>query len=164
MCRIIAHTHNLGHEFDDLFSTFIVKLLGATDGKPGVLKRYNGQVTLKTYLSVVFHHIVIDHHRERQREHLHCHGSEDIDAYADTAPSNTTQDPLDDPAVDTALDHALKSLPPNEYRLVEFYYFQKLKLRQIAGIMGCSISKISRQLEAVHRKLHGLLHHAVEDQ
>jgi len=71
MCRIIACTHNLAHEFDDLFSIFIVKLLGSAEGKPGVLTRYTGQVALKTYLSVVFHHIVIDWHRAAQRRPLH---------------------------------------------------------------------------------------------
>lgn len=85
-----------------------------------------------------------------------------IETCAATATHTAPQDPLDDPALDTALDAALKALPAAEYRLVELYYFQKLKLRQIADIMGCSVSKVSRHLDAVHNKLQGRLRPAFE--
>jgi|GEM_PF-4202227 len=57
ICLIIACQHDVAHIFDELFSNFILKLTGTSE-KSGVLEKYDGSASLKTYLSVIFRRIV----------------------------------------------------------------------------------------------------------
>lgn len=154
MCRIIARKYISGDDLDELFSDFVLRLLDTPDGKAGALRRYNGQVKLKTYLSVVFTRMLIDKHRARQHSHVVEATEEVLDTHMSKAPQKEyTSEVLDCPGIDEALAEAIAALPDFERKILELYHFHRLKLRQIAELTNCSISKISRSLDAIYDRL-----------
>jgi RNA polymerase sigma factor (sigma-70 family) len=148
MCRIIAHNYNCINDFDDLYADFLVKLLGSVDGTPGVLSQYHGEVALKTFLSTVFRHMVIDFLRKKKRDHFIVNSEKPIDAY-----QSPDCDRLDNAEVNRVLSDAIARLPEKYKTFIDLYYFHGFKLEKIAAMTGCNVSTVSRNLKKVHKAL-----------
>ena len=147
MCLIIARQHNLVYVFDELFSDFIIKLSGDSE-KTGILEKYDGSASLKTYLSAVFRHIIFDYYRNKQKKGDYVLSSA-IDNFPD--PKSNFQAQFDEPDSDCeqkedCLLNAVKLLPKEEQNLIELYYYNEFSLRQIGKTFGWSKSKVARHL------------------
>ena len=154
MCLIITRQHNLSHSFDDLFSEFIIKLIGDSE-KTGVLEKYDGSTSLKTYLSAVFRRIVFDCYRNKKRKGDYVLLPE-IDNFSDSKFDPALQfDELDSVSnkEEASLLNAMKFLTKEEQNLIELYFYNKFSIRKIGGILGWSKSKVARHLEKIYGKL-----------
>jgi RNA polymerase sigma factor (sigma-70 family) len=152
--RSIAWHYNCPEHFDDLFSDFVIKLLGSIDGTPGVLIAYDASVKLSTYLAVVFRHMVVDfvrYHSRRAATHAQVF-RESAAAYADpkVTPSSELAAQAD---LSDVICSVVENLPPAQRRVVELYYFQELTMEETAAILNCSKSRISRQLKSIYSVL-----------
>lgn len=148
MCRIIAHKYNCINDFDDLYADFLVKLLGSADGTPGVLSQYHGEVALKTFLSTVFRHMVIDFLRKKKRNYFIVASEKPIDAY-----ETPDCERLDTAEVNHVLSDAIARLPEKYKRFIDLYYFHGFNLEKIAAMTGCNVSTVSRNLKKVQKAL-----------
>lgn len=150
-CRFIAIHFNALKEFDDLFSEFILKLLGSSSGKLGVLHKYKPCVSLNTFLSTVFRNMLIDRLRSNNhREHL-LHSDIPIDQ---AFPMETSVPgfvkTVENNEIEGYLLHAVKDLDEYQQRLVELYYYHELPVREVARVLNSSKSKIARDLHIIH--------------
>ena len=150
-CIIIARSLNASHYFDDIFSEFILKLLGRPGQVKGALERYNGSSSLKTYLSVIFSRVVLSHHRKTKTRGFVIFSNKPEELYRSKKTVTIEND------CNEGLSEAIATLPEEEMNLVQLYYYQELKLRQIAEVFQCSESKISRKLKKILAKLKCLL-------
>ncbi len=157
MCLIVARKYNCAPEFDDLFSDFIVKLLGGLSGKAGALHKYHGTVSLKTYLSTVFRYLVIDFHRKRRRRVAIIHAEKPVEDYADSVCDQEQQSDSE-----MALSMAIARLSKYERKIVDLYYYNELTMQQTAEVLNCHKSKVSRELKAIHKRLKALVEEDME--
>ena len=51
------------------------------------------------------------------------------------------------------LQTAIKKLSEKQQRLIQLYYYEEKKLREIAVILGIHFSCVQRQLETIHKRL-----------
>ena len=152
ICSILARQYNLYHQFDDLFSAFIVKLVG-TPARKGVLHTYNGKTALNTFLSVIFRHMLFDYHRQTQRRAEDISEKEIIERYSDC---DKQIEYIKNPATENLMKLLLNEvahLPDIEKTVIELHYFQELSVRTIAGIVGFSKSKVNRLILTIKDKL-----------
>ena len=150
-CIIISRKFDISHCFDELFSEFILKLYGKPGQLKGALERYDGTTSLKTYLSVVFSRIVLSYLRKRKTRDFVIFSDKSEEFFQPKETTTTEEDSKEE------LSEAIAKLPAHEKNLIELYYYQELKLRQIAEIFKCSESKISRQIKKIHEKLKRIL-------
>ncbi|MHA1575089.1 MAG: sigma-70 family RNA polymerase sigma factor [Alphaproteobacteria bacterium] len=150
-CIIISRKFDISHCFDELFSELILKLCGKPGQLKGALERYDGSTSLKTYLSVVFSRIVISYLRKIKTRNFIIFSDKSEELFQPKETTTTEDDCKEE------LSEAIAQLPKPEKNLIELYYFQELKLRQIAEIFKCSESKISRQIKKIHEKLKRIL-------
>ncbi len=146
-CIIIARKFHVSYCFDDVFSEFILKLLGKPGKVKGALERYNGTASLKTYLSVIFSRVVLSHHRKKKTRGFVIFSNKSEELYQHDETASTESD------CNEELGEAIALLPENERTFIELYYYQGLKYRQIAEILQCNKSTISRQFKIIHEKL-----------
>ena len=146
ICKIISQKLGAAHCFDDLFSDFILKLFGTSNGKPGVLKQYHGGVFLKTFLSTVFRHIVIDYLRKKK---INISTKIPIEQHAEQILSAG----LEYSELETELWRALNLLSVLERKIIELYYYNNLNIREIAIIISWSKSKVGRTIKEIRWKL-----------
>ena len=150
-CKIIARKLNVSHYFDDVFSEFILKLLGKPGQTKGALERYDGSTSLRTYLSVIFSRVVLSYHRKRKTRGFVVFTDKFEELYKPDESVSIENDRNEE------LTEVIAILPANERNLIQLYYYQELKFRQIADIFQCSEAKISRQFKKIHTKLKRLL-------
>ena len=110
------------------------------------MKQYPGGVSLKTFLSTVFRHIVIDYLRKKK---ITISTEKPIKQYADPDPPCGPEYS----ELETELWTALNSLSVLERKIVELYYYHDLTLRDIAVIANFSKSKVGRTLKEIRIKL-----------
>ena len=146
-CIIISHKFDVSHYFDEVFSEFILKLLGKSGKVKGALERYDGSTSLKTYLSVVFSRVVLSYLRKRKTRGFVIFSDKSEELYQPKKSAKIENDCKEE------LAEAIAALSNSERSFIELYYYQELKLRQIAEIFQCSESKISRKIKKIHEKL-----------
>ena len=147
-CQSVAYKYQRGHEFDDLFSMLVLKLLGAHAGDAGALRRYDGSAPLKTYVYFVFKHLVLNHIRDSQTRSVTVETDMPIEQYGTLAP-----DAAADGEEDALLAAAVATLEPRDRRLIRLYHYQELTVRQIGQMLGCDASTVSRHLHRIHEAL-----------
>lgn len=150
-CIIIARQYDVSYCFDDVFSEFILKLLGKSGQVKGALERYNGSASLRTYLSIVFRRVVLSYHRKKKTRGFVIFSDKYEEFYQYKESESVENDSTEELAA------AIAIIPETERNLIELYYYQELKFWQIAEIFKCSESKISRQFKKIHKKLKRLL-------
>jgi len=153
-CRFIAIRFNSLKDFDDLFSMFILKLLGSSSGKLGVLHKYKPCVSLNTFLSTVFRNMLIDHLRSNSHKELLLHTDAPIDQ---VFPIETSVPgfgkTVENNEIEGYLRHAVKNLDSYQQQLVDLYYYHELPIREVGRILNRSKSKIARDLHVIHAQL-----------
>ena len=61
--------------------------------------------------------------------------------------------PSDDPAVDDTLPHAIMALSRPYREVILLYYYQELKVREIADILGVDVSTVTARLSRARKQL-----------
>ena len=61
--------------------------------------------------------------------------------------------PSDDPAVDNTLPHAILALSRPYREVIILYYYQELKAREIAEILGVDVSTVTARLSRARKQL-----------
>lgn len=154
MCHSLAYRYGIEHEFDDLFSAFVIKLLGTGGNKAGVLEKYDGSASLKTYCYFVFKHLALNHLRDTRRHSVVVETETPIEAFEHPAQG---KDPVVEESgrkeISQVLHTAMAQLPAKERRIIELYYFQGLTVRQIGAILDCNASTVSRTLKNIYKTL-----------
>ncbi|NLF38705.1 sigma-70 family RNA polymerase sigma factor [bacterium] len=156
MCAILAQQHNCPEELDDVFSDFVVRLMGAAPGDAGVLSRYDGSVCLTTFLSVVFRHMLIDRMRRRAARPALLGSPADTLTHGIAADEGFTVSVAEQVCLaedERALAAALDRLDSHEKLLVKLYHYDRLTQGEIGAILRRSRLQINRELRAVHAKL-----------
>ena len=153
LCFYLAKKYNCENKFGEIFSDFIIELLGSTSGKKGALKRYDGSGSLKSFVASVFRFVLIDRHRKRVIK-------------ISSLPENGINQ-IEDPdslfrqiifrEEQQILSKALSNLTKYEQKLINLYYFNELSLRSIAEIIGNSKSTVNRNLKAILKKMKGII-------
>ena len=152
MCLAIARKKRISdEEFDNLFTDFIIKLLGGLNGKPGALRKYDGRVLLKTFLSVVFGNMAIDHLREKRAKSTpvttEYFAGQQLPGCVHTSVAAETEE------INTIVRKAVATLSKAEQRIIDLHYYDGFSLRQISDILICNKSTVSRKLKSIYRKL-----------
>ena len=154
LCHALTYRYGIAQEFDDLFSAFVIKLLGSGERKAGTLTKYDGSASLKTYCYFVFKHLALNHMRDTRRRSVVVETETPIEAYEHPGQG---KDPVAEETskkeISLVLHAAVADLPAKERRIVELYYFQHLTVRQIGTILGCNASTVSRTLKTIYKTL-----------
>jgi len=148
MCRIIAWKYNCSEVFDELYSDFIIKLLGTVNGPQGALSQYKSNVTLKTFLSLVFRHLTIDYLRRRNTENKIRTYEKPIEMY-----ETKYSDQPETSELNFIISDALAQLSELDRKYIDLYYYNSFTLHQIASVMNCNVSSVSRRLKKLQRVL-----------
>jgi RNA polymerase sigma factor (sigma-70 family) len=146
--RCVAVQLNSHADFEDLLGSFLVKLLGGVT-RPGILRQYDGRAKLCTFLSISFRHHVIDHQRAaRPCEPLLSDPPDDhaLDPVASTCAQEEER----------LLSRALTHLDARARQLIDLHYYQGHSVRVLAELLGCSKSKIARELACALSRLQHL--------
>ena len=155
VCFAIAVRRELRYAFDEIFSDFVLKLIGSSDGGSGVLEKYSGRSSLKTFLSVVFFNLLIDYTRDRKRKNVLAV----IPMSEEKLSHNVVPPQADDCAkkLDDKVFEAIQKLSKAHQDIVQFYYFHNLSLKEIAKLLNCDSSSVSRRLKTIRKKLKPLI-------
>ena len=150
VCLAIATRRELRYAFDELFSDFILKLIGSSYGSTGVLEKYTGRSSLKTFLSVVFFNMLIDYTRNRKRKNVLAIiplSEEKLILKPETQTKNN----------DNKVVEAIEKLLKKDQDIVQFYYYHDMSLSNIAKLFNCDTSTISKRLKRIRKKLKPLI-------
>jgi len=151
-CARIAAHYGLAHEHDDLFSEFLLKMLGHPPERTGALRQYHPGVALLPFLTAVMHHVALDRLRRIKARITMadvatppecCDGFACPQSGAAPAPASAELDLLD----------AVEHLPEDERRLVELHYHHGFTVRELAEIVGLSKSNVALHLQRIHATL-----------
>jgi RNA polymerase sigma factor (sigma-70 family) len=133
---------------------FILKLLGSSSGKLGVLHKYKPCVSLNTFLSTVFRNMLIDHLRGNSHREYLLHTDLPIDqAFPIETSVPGFGKKVESNEIEGYLLHAVKKLDEYQQRLVDLYYYHELPVREVARVLNKSKSKIARDLHVIHARL-----------
>ena len=149
LCFYLAKKYNSENDFGEIFSDFIVELIGSPFGKKGALKRYDGSGTLKSFIASVFRFVLIDRQRKKviKISSLPENGINQIED-----PQSLFQQ-LISREERQLLSKAISTLTKNEQKIIILYYFDELSIRSIAEITGIGKSTVDRKLKAILKKL-----------
>ena len=155
VCLAIAIRRKLGYAFDEMFSDFILKLIGSSNGGSGVLEKYTGRASLKTFLSVVFFNLLIDYTRNKKRKNILAiipMSEEKLSHKVAPPQANCVAKKLENKVLE-----AIQKLSKKHQEIVQFYYFHNLSLKEIAKLLNCDSSSVSRRLKTIRKKLKPLI-------
>jgi len=149
LCFHLAKKYNCENKFGEIFSDFIIELLGLPSGKKGALKRYDGSGSLKSFVASVFRFVLIDRQRKRviKISSLPENGINQIED------SQSLFQQLISREDRQILSKALSNLTKYEQKLINLYYFNELSLRSIAEITGNRKSTVDRNLKTILKKM-----------
>ena len=151
-CARIAAHYGLAHEHDDLFSEFLLKMLGHPPEHAGALRQYRPGVALLPFLTAVMHHVALDRLRRIKARIAMadvatspecCNGFACPHGGAEPAPTSAELDVLD----------AVEHLPEDERRLVALHYHHGFTVRELAEIVGISKTNVALHLQRIHATL-----------
>jgi len=149
VCRHIAHKYDLLPAFDELYSDFMLKLVGSSQ-HDGVLGRYSGRAALKTYLLVVFANVVLDFAaRQRHTDHLF----RSLDQLPRSAEPGSSPDAESENPRSAAVYRAICQLPASERLLLEWHYYHGKSLAAIAAAFDLNAATVGRRLKLILAKL-----------
>jgi len=150
-------------EAHDLAASAIADLYGLREGQQGRISKmsfYSGRGSLRGWLRAVIYQLHID--RRRQDSHF-VQPEEDCDLdlaasyQAQTRNCGNEETALVEQryraAVAQSLERALKELDTRDRLLLNYYYYDDLRLRQIAVLLGVHEATISRWLSKVQKRI-----------
>ncbi len=156
---------------EDLTQSIWAELHGlrrrADGGPAGKLSYYSGRGSLAGWLRAVVAQLAIDEHRKQSRL-VQTEEDNELDRLVKDAPegafavgtSATMYDPEETIArnvagseLQDALACSIKELSDEDRLLVKLYYFDDLRLREAAALMGVHEATASRRLTRIHTEL-----------
>lgn len=149
LCQHVAAYYNLSHERDDLFSEFILKLLG-TSSTVGALRQYRPGAALMPFLTVIMHRVALDRLRRIKARISIADGVEPADCPAAASAPALSE-------AETDLQDVVAQLPEHDRLLVELHYYHGFTLREMAAITRKSKSAIAHRLQHIHATLRTLM-------
>jgi len=156
---------------EDLTQSIWAELHGlrrrADGGPAGKLSYYSGRGSLAGWLRAVVAQLAIDEHRKRSRL-VQTEEDNELDRLVKDAPEGAfsvgTSAAMYDPEetiarnvagseLQDALACSIKELSDEDRLLVKLYYFDDLRLREAAALMGVHEATASRRLTRIHTEL-----------
>ena len=116
------------------------------------LKRYDpNRASFKNWLLGIASHVALKHVRRDAGFSFVQMESESLDDIVDADVDQW----LNDTSAERLglLDKAVKRLTPNDQLLLDFYYYDDLRLKEIAEIMNCTDSYLRSRLQWIRKKL-----------
>jgi RNA polymerase sigma-70 factor (ECF subfamily) len=118
------------------------------------LASFAGRSTLAGWLRAVLYQVYVDRLRQTRREvPLQENGEGDSPLPAAAPALDTAVQAQYEAIARQALGAALRTLPPRQKLLLDFYYFRALTLREAAALVGVHEATASRELERARRRL-----------
>lgn len=145
LCTCVAAYYHLSHERDDLFSEFILKLLG-TPSTAGALRQYRPGAALMPFLTVIMHRVALGRLRRIKARVNIADGVEPADCPVAVATPALSEAEAD-------IQDAVAQLPEQDRLLVELHYYHGFTLREMAAITGKSKSAIAHRFQHIHATL-----------
>jgi len=149
LCFYLAKQYNCENKFGEIFSDFIIELLGSPSGKKGALKKYDGSGSLKSFVASVFRFVLID----RQRKKVIKISSLPEDGINQIEDPQSLFQQLISREDRQILSKVLSNLTKSEKNLINLYYYNELPLRSIAEITGIGKSTVDRKLKIILKKM-----------
>jgi RNA polymerase sigma-70 factor (ECF subfamily) len=144
----VAHARSLVLSPPDIEDVAAEVFLGIVDDDYGVLRRFKGQSSLPTYLTVVARRLcvreVVKRHREAELGHTTAHRASTGDD------SSTEVEPV---ATAEEVERMLKELPEKEAEVVRLYHLNYLNYRQIGKQLGIPENSVGPILSRARLKL-----------
>ncbi|MFB3923644.1 MAG: RNA polymerase sigma factor [Terriglobia bacterium] len=147
----IASDLSLAREISDSLAAELYGLDAETPGRKSRLAYFHGRSSLKTWLRALVYQKFVDEYRRTRRleplpekEELPSTGTGSVSAQDDQRYSDLLSE---------ALNITLRELTPAEKMLLGFYYVQQLTLKQIGRLRGEHEATVSRNLEALRKKI-----------
>jgi RNA polymerase sigma factor for flagellar operon FliA len=148
-------------ELDDLVQVGMIALHES-------MNRYvdDGRATFSTYASRRIHGAMIDELRRSDpltRQHrkedpdLHTVSSDDVELEDLVCSIDTPLEHLEKFRKYEALDRAIKALPERKQLILQMYYEDEMRLRQIGDLFGITESAVSYELARISKTLHAQL-------
>jgi len=136
-------------ETEDLFQAVFLKLF---EDDMRRIRLWNREAKFTTYLYRIVVNLVKDHFGSAAYKHLKLKAREDEDG---RSPLELLKAPS---AQDSRLDklslaHCLNQLKPGERQIIELYYFQDLKEREIATLLNKPLNTVSSLKNRTLKKL-----------
>jgi len=149
----VAHARTLVLTPADVEDIAAEILLNIVDEDYAVLRRFKGQSSLPTYLTVVARRICVKEVVKRQREaqlgHAQAHGSVIEDNHDEAEPIAAAEE----------VDRMLKELPEREAMVVRLYHLSYLNYRQIGKQLGIPENSVGPILAKARQKLRRTAEH-----
>ena len=156
---------------EDLAGSIWAELYGLrqdTDGrKKSKLVYYSGRGSLAGWLRAVVSQLAVDEYRKQSR-FVQIEENRDFENLADEASNNSSNNSVlhhaDDPEamlvkkqaaddVSKALKAAVEMLDPEDRLILQLYYFDDLKLKDIAASFGYHEATASRKISRLHSEI-----------
>lgn len=136
-------------EAEDLFQTVFLKLF---EDDMRRIRLWNREAKFTTYLFRIVVNLVKDHFGSAAYKHFRLKAREDEEG---RSPLESLQTPStrDDYLDRLSLIHYLNQLKPGEKQIIELYYFQDLKEREIANLLGKPLNTVSSLKNRTLKKL-----------
>lgn len=144
----VAHARSLGLAPADIEDIAAEVFLGMVDDDYGVLRRFKGQSSLPTYLTVVARRIcvkeVVKRHREAELGHMTAHRAiVGDDSSSEVEPIATAEE----------VERMLKDLPERDAEVVRLYHLNYLNYRQIGKQLGIPENSVGPILTRARQRL-----------
>lgn len=151
---LIYHViHHVSHSRSRLLSTADMEdiasevLLAIVDDNYAVLRRYKGQSSLPTYLTVIARRIcvkeIIRRHREAELGHANAHRETVGDQSGEAEAIASAEE----------VERMLDELPEKEAEVVRLYHLKYMNYRQIAKKLGMSENSVGPILAKARKRL-----------
>ncbi|WP_422926853.1 RNA polymerase sigma factor [Singulisphaera sp. PoT] len=145
----VSHARSIVLSSPDIEDIAAEIFLGIVDEDYGVLRRFKGESSLPTYLTVVARRIcvkeVIKRHREAELGHLQAHrasvAEDDLSGEAEAIASAEE------------VERMLENLPEREAQVVRLYHLKYLNYRQIGKQLGIPENSVGPILANARKRL-----------
>lgn len=167
---------------EDLAGSIWAELYGLrqdTDGrKKSKLVYYSGRGSLAGWLRAVVSQLAVDEYRKQSR-FVQIEENRDFENLADEASNNSSNNSVlhhaDDPEamlvekqaaddVSKALKAAVEMLDPEDRLILQLYYFDDLKLKDIAASFGYHEATASRKISRLHSEIRKSVERSLREQ
>ena len=167
---------------DDLASSIWAELYGLKDGKDTKRKTklayYSGRGSLAGWLRAVVSQLAIDEFRKQSR-FVQIEESRDFENLAEESSNNSSNDGVRQHAADpesimvdkeasadvtAALSQAIGSLADEDRLILKLYYFDDLKLKEIADAFGYHEATASRRVARLHSEIRKFVEKSLQSQ
>ena len=146
----VAHSRSIVLSPADVEDIAAEVFLAIVDDDYGVLRRFKGDSSLPTYLTVVARRVSVKHAVRRHREAELGHSVAHRAAVAGDASAEAETEPI---AAAEEVDRMLEDLPEREAEVVRLYHLKYLNYRQIGKQLGIPENSVGPILAQARQRL-----------